>query len=398
MPVAVYVLGAAIFAQGTSELMLAGLLTTIAGDLGVTVPRAGLLISAFAIGMLFGAPILAIATARWSRRSALLTFLAIFAAAHIVAALTDSYAVLFATRMVAAFVYAGFWSVAAATAVHAVPATARGRAMSIVAGGLTLATVVGLPLGTWAGQLWGWRSAFWAVTLLSALAALGVLIAVPEGRPTTVPRVRTELRALATGPVLRLYLTTMLATGAGLAVFGYLGALLTTTTGLSAAWVPVVLAGYGAGMFAGVVLGGRFADAHPLRTLAIGITGLTLTVVLLALTARYAIVVIPAVILFGIAGFVTNPVLNSRVFTLAPAAATLGAAGNVAAFNVGITVGPWLGGLALGAGLGYPSVAWIAAALGAAALTTVGWSRLSDAGPGECPTGREPAVASLNPT
>ncbi|MCX4096450.1 Cmx/CmrA family chloramphenicol efflux MFS transporter [Nocardia sp. alder85J] len=378
MPLVVYALGLAIFAQGTSELMLAGLLTAIAGDLGVTVPRAGLLISAFAIGMLFGAPILAILTARWSRRAALLTFMAIFVAAHIVAALTDSYAVLFGTRVVAAFVYAGFWSVAAAGAVAAVPATARARAMSVVAGGLTLASVVGLPLGTWAGQLWGWRSAFWGVAVASGLVAFGVLIVVPHGRPAAPPRVRTELRALATGPVVRLYGTTMLATGAGLAVFGYLGALLTTTTRLPAGWVPVVLGGYGVGMLLGVLLGGRVADAHPTRTLAVGVTGLVLTAAALAGTAHHAIVVIPLVFLLGVFGFVTNPVLNSRVFLLAPAAPTLAAAGNVVSFNVGITVGPWLGGLALGAGFDYPVVAWICVALATAALGVVGWSAVAE--------------------
>ncbi|MFI6866460.1 Cmx/CmrA family chloramphenicol efflux MFS transporter [Nocardia sp. NPDC050406] len=384
MPVAVYILGLSIFAQGTSELMLAGLLTEMAGDLGVSVPQTGLLISAFALGMLVGAPILAIVTLRWPRRTALLAFLAVFAAAHVVGALTSDYWVLFATRFVAAFVYAGFWSVAAATAVGLVAENARGRAMSVVAGGLTVATIIGLPAGTVIGQHLGWRAAFWTVALLSLLAMVGVLAKVPEGRPTGTPRVRNEVRALATAPVWLLFGTTTLATAALLVSFSYLGALLTDTTRLAEAGVPLVLGIYGLGALLGIMLGGRVADAHPLRTVTVGITGLTVTSALLALTAEHLVPVVALVFLLGAFGFGTNPVLNSRVFTLAPQASTLGAAGNVAAFNVGITAGPWLGGLAIGAGWGYSSVAWIGAALGITALAVVAWSH----------TVTRPAVAS----
>lgn len=378
MPLAVYILGLSIFAQGTSELMLSGLLTQMSTDLGVSVPQTGLLISAFALGMLLGAPILAVVTARWSRRTALLAFLAVFVVAHVVAALTPSYWVLFATRVIAAFVYAGFWSVGAATAIGLVADHARGRAMSIVAGGLTVASVVGLPAGTFIGQHFGWRGAFWAVVLLSALAMAGVLAKIPNDRPTAVSRVREELRALATGAVARLMITNVLATTALLVSFSYLGALLAETTGLAEGWVPVVLGLYGVGSLIGIAVGGRTADAHPRRTLAVGITGLIATSVLLALTAQHIGPVVVLVFLLGAFGLGINPVLNSRVFALAPQAPTLGAAGNIVAFNIGITAGPWLGGLAIGAGMGYPSVAWIGAVLGLGALLLVGWTHLRE--------------------
>lgn len=371
MPLAVYILGLSIFAQGTSELMLTGLLTEISGDLGVSVPQAGLLISAFALGMLIGAPVLAVVTQRWSRRNTLLAFLAVFVLAQIVDALTSNYWVLLAARMAGAFVYAGFWAVASATAAGLVPPDMRGRAMSVVAGGLTVATVVGLPAGTFIGQHFGWRGAFWAVATMSALAMLGVLAKVPGGRPDTVRRVGRELRELASGPVLLLYGTTVVATAALLVSFGYLGALLTETTRLSAGWVPVVLALYGIGSVLGIAVGGRTADAHPTRTLALGITGVCLVSGLLAIFAHQAVVTAILAFLLGAFGFGINPVLNSRVFTLAPEAATLGAAGNVASFNVGITAGPWLGGLAITAGMGYPAVGWIGLALGLGALALV---------------------------
>ncbi|MBF6072624.1 MFS transporter [Nocardia farcinica] len=374
MPPAVYVLGLAIFAQGTSELLLAGLLTEVSADLAISIPRAGLLISAFALGMLVGAPVLAVATLRLPRRDTLLAFLAIFVAAHVVGALTADYAVLFGTRVVAAFVYAGFWALSAATVVDLVPAAARGRAMSIVAGGLTVATIVGLPAGTVIGQQLGWRAAFWAVAALSAAAAIGVLAVVPSARPAAEPRLRRELRAMAQPRLWLAYGSTALSTGSVFAVFGYLGAALTDHTGLPANWVPAVLALYGVGGLLGITLGGRTADAHPFATLYVGGAGMTATAAALALALDHAAVVVALAFLLGAFGFATNPALNTRVFGVAASAPTLAAATNFSAFNVGITVGPWIGGLALGAGLGYPAVAWLGAALGVAMIVTVGWA------------------------
>ncbi|GAA3707273.1 MFS transporter [Nonomuraea antimicrobica] len=373
MPLAVYILGLSIFAQGTSELMLAGLLPELARDLGVSVPDAGLLISAFAIGMMVGAPVLAVVTLRWPRRTVLLAFLAIFALTHVAGALTSSYAVLFATRVVGAFVYAGFWAVAALAAISLVPANARARAMSVLAGGLTVATIVGLSAGTVIGQHLGWRAAFWAVAGLSVLAGIGVLATIPGGRPAAeaVPRVSDELRSMRLPRLWLAYATTALTTGALLSSFSYLSPFLTDVTGLDAAWVPAVLALYGVGSLIGITVGGRIADARPLPLLFAGVTGVVLTSAALALSASVALLVIPLIFLLGLFGFGTNPVLSARPFTLAKNAPTLAAALNVSAFNVGITAGPWLGGVAIDAGLGYPSVAWIGAAIGVAALATV---------------------------
>ncbi|GAA3538709.1 MFS transporter [Nonomuraea rosea] len=376
MPLAIYILGLAIFAQGTSELMLAGLLPELAADLGVSVPDAGLLISAFAMGMLVGAPVLAVVTLRWPRRTVLLTFMGIFALTHVVGALTTSYGMLFATRVAGAFVYAGFWAVAATTAISLVPSNARGKAMSVVAGGLTVATIVGLSLGTVIGQHLGWRAAFWAVAALSVLTAAGVAATIPGGRPgnTATPRLPAELRAMTDPRLWLAYGTTALTTGALLASFSYLSALLVDTTGLESAWVPAVLALYGAGSLIGITIGGRSADARPFLSLYTGIAGLIVTSAALAMGASVAAVAVPLVFLLGAFGFATNPALNTRVFALAKDAPTLAAAVNVSSFNVGITIGPWLGGLAIGGGLGYPSVAWVGAAMGVVALGTVALS------------------------
>ncbi|MEU6412377.1 Cmx/CmrA family chloramphenicol efflux MFS transporter [Microbispora sp. NPDC046933] len=368
MPVSVLIIGFAIFAQGTSELMLAGLLPELATDLGVTIPQAGLLISGFALGMLVGAPASAILTLRWPRKRAMIAFLAIFVLAHVVGALTSSYAVLFAARFAGAFVYAGFWAVGGSTAMALVPPDRRGRAMSMVAGGLTVATVIGLPAGTWIGQNLGWRGAFWGVAVLAAVAMLAVLAKVPDLRHATTPRVRDELRGLAVPRLWLSYAMTAVSTAALLGTFSYLGAMLVDTTGLDADWVPAVLLTYGIGALLGIAVGGRAADRRPLGILAAGFTGLLITSIALALTAAHPIPVVILVVLLGLAGFGTNPALNSRVFRIAPAAPTLAVAGNTSAFNVGISVGPWLGGVALTAGLGYPAVAWIGGCLAVVTL------------------------------
>jgi len=373
MPIAVCVLGLSIFAQGTSELMLAGLMPELSADLGVSIPSAGLLISAFAVGMLVGAPVLAVVTLNWSRRTALLVFLGIFALTHIAGALTPNYSVLLITRIVGAFVYAGFWSVAAVTVVALVPSDSRARAMSIVTGGLTIATIVGLPIGTVMGQHLGWRAAFWAVAGLCTVAMAGVFATVPGGRPdpANAPRLSDELRALVNARLWLAFGTTALVTATILVVFSYLAPLLIDTTGLLPGAVPGVLGLYGLGSFIGITLGGRTADARPFHTLFTGVTGLVILSAVLAMTATEPFVAIAVIVLLGGFGFATNPALNARVFHLAGGAPTLATATNFSAFNVGITVGPWLGGRAIDAGAGYPALGWIAVATGLAALGTV---------------------------
>ncbi|RBQ15464.1 MFS transporter [Spongiactinospora rosea] len=373
MPLAIYILGLAIFAQGTSELMLAGLLPGMAADLGVSVPDVGLLISAFAVGMLVGAPVLAVVTLRWPRRTALLAFLGVFVVSHIVGALTTDYTILLISRAVGAFVYAGFWAVSAVAVIGMVPANARGRALGVVTSGLTVATVVGLPAGTLIGQHLGWQGAFWAVAAMSALSAIGVAVTIPGGRPPAAeaPRLGAELRAMVNLRLWFAYGTTALTLAALMVTFSYLAPLLTETAGLPEAWVPAVLGLYGVGAFIGITLGGRATDARPFTVLYTGAAGMIVTTAGLAVFAGQAV---PAVILsffLGAFGFAINPALSARVFTLAGAAPTLAAGANVSSFNIGITIGPWLGGLAIGAGLGYPSITWIGIALGIGALALV---------------------------
>ncbi|MFD3942275.1 Cmx/CmrA family chloramphenicol efflux MFS transporter [Streptomyces sp. NPDC058579] len=376
MPLAVYILGLGIFTQGTSEFMLSGLLPNLADDLGVSIPDAGLLISAFAIGMVVGAPLLAVATLKWPRRTALVALQAVFIAAHIVGALAPGYGVLFATRIVSALAYAGFWGVAVATAVALVPANAKGKAVAVVASGLTLATIVGVPAGTVLSQFAGWRAAFWGVAVLTLVSLACSVFAIPGGKGSgdEARTVRAELRAMARPQLWLSYAVTAFSFGAVIVTFSYLASLLTDVTGLSEGWVPVLLALFGVGGLLGMVIGGRTAEAYPIRTLALGTGVLAVASALLAVLAENTVVTVALIFVLGLAGYVTNPILQSRVFVVAPGAPTLVGATNTSAFNVGNTLAPAFGGMTISAGFGFESVAWVGAALAAAGLLGTLWA------------------------
>ncbi|MFE2758358.1 Cmx/CmrA family chloramphenicol efflux MFS transporter [Streptomyces halstedii] len=383
MPFAVYVLGLAVFAQGTSEFMLSGLLSGIADDLGVSLSAAGLLTSAFAVGMVVGAPLTALAGRAWPRRRALLFFLGVFVAVHVVGALTTDYGVLLATRVVGALANAGFWAVALVTAMDLAGPERRARATAVVVGGVTVACVVGVPAGALLGELWGWRSAFWAVALVSLPAAFALLRAVPGGRAGDGPpaSARTELRALARPRLLLTLLVMALVQGATFCTFSYLEPLVTRVTGFGAGWVPVVLALFGAGSFAGVTLAGRLADSRPKAVIGTGLVALTAGWAALALTAARPAAALVLVLVQGALAFGTGTALISRVFQQAPEAPTLAGSFATAAFNVGAAAGPWLGGLALGAGLGFRAPVWVSALLMGAALAGAGVLRATSAAP-----------------
>ncbi|SDP13644.1 MFS transporter, DHA1 family, chloramphenicol resistance protein [Streptomyces sp. cf386] len=373
MPFALFLLGVAVFAQGTSEFMLAGLVPDIAGDLRVSVPMAGALTSAFAVGMVVGAPLMAVLGRRWSRRGALLGFLVAFLCVHVVGAVTDSFGVLLATRVVGALANAGFLAVALVAAVDMVEPRAKGRATSTLLGGVTLACVVGVPAGALLGQLWGWRSAFWAVALVSAPAMVAVARSVPRGATDSGrPALRSELRALRSPRLQVTLLLGILVNGATFCTFTYLAPLVTEVTGLGSGWVPVVLALFGAGSFVGVGVAGRFADRRPGVVLGVGGGALCLGWGALALGAGTPAVALGLVFVQGALSFGVGSTLISQVLYAAPGAPTLSGGFATAAFNVGAALGPWLGGTAIGVGLGYRSPLWVSAVSVALSLMVAG--------------------------
>ncbi|MFB7427775.1 Cmx/CmrA family chloramphenicol efflux MFS transporter [Streptomyces hydrogenans] len=375
MPLAVYVLGIAVFSLGTSEFMLSGLLPPIAEDMGVSIPQAGLLISAFAIGMVIGAPLLAVATLRLPRKTTLIALITVFGLGQIAGALAPSYGILFASRVISALACAGFWAVGAAVAIAMVPVGSRARAMAVMIGGLSIANVLGVPAGAFLGEHLGWRSAFWAVGAASAVALVGVATRIPRiPVPEEKPRLRRELTIYRDRQVLLSIVITALAAGGVFCAFSYLAPLLTDVSGLDQGWVSAVLALFGIGALVGTTIGGRVADAHLFGVLLTGITASTVFLAALALLASSPVATILLAFLLGVSAFYTAPALNARMFNVAGAAPTLAGATTTAAFNLGNTGGPWLGGTVIDADLGYTSPAWAGAAMTLLALAAAALS------------------------
>ncbi|MFC8534453.1 Cmx/CmrA family chloramphenicol efflux MFS transporter [Streptomyces sp. NPDC057249] len=375
MPLAVYILGLSVFALGTSEFMLSGLLPPIADDMDVSIPRAGLLISAFAIGMVVGAPLLAVATLRLPRRTTLISLISVFGLGQVAGALAPTYEVLFASRVVSAFACAGFWAVGAAVAIAMVPVNARARAMAVMIGGLSIANVLGVPLGAFLGENLGWRSAFWAVGAASAVALVGVVTLIPRiPLPEEKPQLKREMGIYRDRQVWLSIVITALAAGGVFCAFSYLAPLLTDVAGLDSGWVPTVLALFGVGALVGTTIGGRVADAHLFGVLLSGITASTVFLAALALFASNQAAVITLSFLLGLSAFYTAPALNARMFNVAGAAPTLAGATTTAAFNLGNTGGPWLGGTVIDADFGFAATAWAGAAMTVAAVVAVVFS------------------------
>lgn len=372
MPLAVYILGLSVFALGTSEFMLSGLLPPIADDMSVSIPQAGLLISAFAIGMVVGAPLLAVATLRLPRRTTLIALISAFGLGQVAGALAPTYEVLFVSRVVSALACAGFWAVGAAVAVAMVPVNSRARAMAVMIGGLSIANVLGVPMGAFLGEHLGWRSAFWAVGLASAVALVGVVTRIPHiPLPEKKPEVRRELAIYRDRQVRLAIVITALAAGGVFCAFSYLAPLLTDVAGLESGWVPWILGLFGVGALIGTTIGGRVADAHLFGVLLSGITASTVFLAALALFASSRLAVVTLAFLLGLSAFFTAPALNARMFNVAGGAPTLAGATTTAAFNLGNTSGPWLGGTVIDADFGFAATAWAGAAMTVLALVAV---------------------------
>ncbi|WP_030177909.1 Cmx/CmrA family chloramphenicol efflux MFS transporter [Streptomyces sp. NRRL S-813] len=372
MPLPLYLLAVAVFAMGTSEFMLAGLLPDIATDLDVTVGTAGVLTSAFAVGMIVGAPFVAALARNWPRRSSLLGFILAFAAAHAVGAITTSFLVLFATRVVAALANAGFLSVALTAAATLVSPDKKGRALAVLLSGTTIATIAGVPGGSVLGTLLGWRATFWAVAALCLPAALGILKGVPAGRvkeqATDGPALRAELAQLARRRLILVMLLGALVNAATFAGFTFLAPVVTDTAGLSELWISVALVLFGIGSFAGVTVAGRLSDQHPGPVIAVGGPLLLIGWPTLAVLADRPVALLALVFVQGALSFALGSTLITRVLYEAAGAPTMAGSYATAALNVGAAVGPVIAATTLGTGVGNLGPLWSSGFLVAVAL------------------------------
>ncbi|MFE1238910.1 Cmx/CmrA family chloramphenicol efflux MFS transporter [Streptomyces tendae] len=379
MPLPLYLLAVAVCAMGTSEFMLAGLVPDIASDLGVGVGTAGTLTSAFAIGMVVGAPLVAALARSWPRRAGLLAFVLSFAAAHAVGALTTSFPVLVATRVVAALANAGFLAVALTAAAALVPADRRGRALAVLLSGTTVATVAGVPGGALLGTLLGWRATFWAVALLCLPAALGVLAGIPAGRVRDAaadgPSLSVELAQLRTARLLLVMLLGALVNASTFAGFTFLAPVVTDTAGLGELWVSVALVLFGAGSFVGVTVAGRLSDRRPALVLAVGGPLLLIGWPALAVLADRPVALMTVVFVQGALSFALGSTLIARVLYEAAGAPTMAGSYATAALNVGAVVGPLVAAGTLGTTSGDLGPLWASGLLVAVALLVAFSSR-----------------------
>ncbi|MFJ8764519.1 MFS transporter [Streptomyces clavifer] len=370
LPLVVHVLAMGTFLMGTTEFVVAGLLPEIAGDLQVDVARAGLLITVFAVGMIVGAPLMAMLTLRLPNRLTLMIALGVFAAGHVVVAVGSSFTLLLAARFVTALATGAFWAVANVVAARAVGPAASSRALGVVGAGAMLANVVGVPLGAFAGQLMGWRGPFWALAALGAAAVALIARHVPhEGRAGKAVSIRTELSALRSGRLWLVLAACATTTGGVMSAYTYISPLLTGRAGLAAGLVPLVLAGFGVGALAGFLAGGRLGDHRPYMTTIVAPAVTTVLLLAICLLSGQAAPTIALVVLLGLFGLGANPVLISLGVRFAGRAPTLGSALTVSAFNLGTAIGSWSAGRALVSPLGVTGPAVVGTAI--AALTLV---------------------------
>lgn len=366
-----FALGIGAFGIGLTEFVIMGLLPQVAQDLGVSLPRSGLLITGYALGVTIGGPVLAIAASRLPHRAVLVLLMAIFTAGNLLCAVSPGFGLMLAARVITGFAHGAFFGTSAVVAQAIVPPHRKASAIAIVFTGLTLATVLGLPFGAWLGQLFGWRATFWTVAAIGGLAFVAIALFVPRTAPEAPLRLRRLALFLRPAPLRALTMTALGYAGV-FVVFTYITPLLTRVAGVPDTRVAFYLLLFGLGVFCGNPMGGWLADRCPGRAVPLALAGLAAGLLALRLGLAGPVLAAPAMFLLGLFAFATLAPLQAGMMAQTPAGAdTLGATLNISAFNLGNAIGAWLGGLALSAGLGLTSLAPLAALLPLAALTFV---------------------------
>ncbi|MBY8886306.1 MFS transporter [Streptomyces sp. PTM05] len=370
MPLALLALAISAFGIGTTEFVMMGLLPNVAADLHTSVPTAGYLVSAYALGVVVGAPLLTAVGSRLPRRRMLVVLMAVFTVGNLASALAPGYGTLLAARFLAGLPHGAFFGVGAVVAARLVDEGRGARAVARMFLGLTVANVVGVPVATLLGQHLGWRATFAVVAVigLAAMAALVVLLPELPAERRHSGGLRAEVGALGDRRVVLGLLTTVLGFAGVFAVYSYLASMLTRVTGVSAAMVTVVLALFGVGMTLGALIAGPLTDRAPRPTLYGALGALAVVLALFPYAMRHTATALVAVVLLGLVGFATTTPLQMIVMRHARHAPTLASASNQAAFNLANAGGAWVGGATIAAGLGWTSPAWAGAGLAAVGL------------------------------
>jgi DHA1 family inner membrane transport protein len=362
------------FAIGTSEFASMGLMPNMVASLGVTEPQVGHLISAYALGVVVGAPLLAILGAGWKRKTLLLSLMGFYALGNLASALGPTYASMLLFRFIAGLPHGAYFGVAALTAVAISPPHRRGRAVSIVMLGLTLAILIGNPLATWAGQVIDWRWIYAAVAIIAVATAALLALWLPTEAEAPRANPLAELRAFNRAPVWQALGIGAIGFAGMFAVFSYLAPTMLEVTRVSAAWIPLGLAGFGVGGVIGNFAGGWLFDRFRLRAAWVVLAWAVVVLLLFPSMAGSLPTLLLATVAIGLMGAL-GPILQSHLMDVAGDAQTLSAASHHAAFNAANALGPWLGGLAITAGYGWTSTGYVGAATAVVGLVIYAWAR-----------------------
>ncbi|WP_440877615.1 MFS transporter [Thalassotalea sp. PLHSN55] len=351
MPLALLALALSAFAIGTTEFVIVGLLPTMAQDLQVSIPSAGLLVSLYALGVAIGAPVLTALTSQWNRKKVLLSVMGLFVIGNLVAWQAPSFEALIVARILTGLAHGVFFSIGSTIATGLVPKEKGASAIAIMFTGLTVALVTGVPLGTYIGQEFGWEATFLTVSILGLMAMLGSAILVPNNLKQAKPtRLATQLKVLTHPRLLLVYAITAIGYGGTFIVFTYLAPILNEVSGFEASAVGLILLVYGVSVAVGNIWGGKMADSlGPIKALTIIFSGLAAILMMLSFTAYNPVTAVMTILVWGAFAFGNVPGLQVYVVKLAekytPDAVDVASGLNIAAFNVGIAIGAWAGGL-----------------------------------------------------
>ena len=368
------------FGIGTGEFAVMGLLPNLAGDLAISIPTAGHVISAYALGVVIGAPLIAVIAARWPRHRLLMALMACFAAGNFASAAAPGYGSLVVLRFIAGLPHGAYFGVASLVAASLVPANQRARAVGRIMLGLTGATLAGVPLAAWIGQMFGWRAAFALVGVIGAATCALIFRCVPRVGAVEGASPARELGALGRKQVWLTLAVGSVGFGGLFCVLSYIAPTLTQVAGLSERHVPLVLAVFGVGMILGNLIGSWLADHSLMRSIGGLLIWNAVVLCLFSVTARHLWLETVVVLLVG-SGVAIVPALQIRLMEVAENAQTLAAALNHSAFNIANALGAWLGGVAVSAGLGWASTGWVGALLAVAGFLIFAWSSKDARGP-----------------
>ncbi|MEV0602377.1 MFS transporter [Streptomyces sp. NPDC050315] len=378
MPLALLALAIGAFGIGTTEFVIMGLLPEVAADFGVSIPTAGFLTTGYALGVVVGAPLLAVLGARVSRKRMLMLLMGLFIAGNLVSAVAPVFGVMLAGRVIASLAHGAFFGIGSIVAAGLVAPHKKAGAIAMMFTGLTVANVVGVPAGTFIGQSVGWRATFFIVAALGVLGLLGIAALVPaDRREADAPQrthLRGELAAFRNPQVLLAMAMTVLGFGGVFAAITYIAPMMTEAAGYADGSVTWLLVLFGIGMVVGNLIGGKFADRALMPMLYVALAALAVVLGTFTFTAYDKVAAAVAIPLIGAFGFATVPPLQKRVLDQTADAPTLASAVNIGAFNLGNAIAAWLGGLVISAGLGVTAPNWVGALLAASALVLAFWS------------------------